>query len=58
MLGGDPAQLVAAGSEARRLLGWEPRRSAIEDILTDAWAFHRRRPGGYGGPVEESERAG
>src|SRR5688572_5357425 len=34
---GDPAQLVADGADARALLGWEPRRSALERILEDAW---------------------
>jgi UDP-glucose 4-epimerase len=43
---GDPAQLVSAGAEARELLGWVPRRSSLEEILADAWAFHRARPRG------------
>ena len=39
---GDPTSLVSSYSEARRILRWEPRRS-IDQILTDAWAWSRRR---------------
>ncbi len=46
---GDPAQLVADGSRARELLGWVPRRSELEQILRDAWEFHRAHPSGYAG---------
>jgi UDP-glucose 4-epimerase len=44
---GDPAQLVADGAVARELLGWTPRRSSLERILADAWAFLRAHPHGY-----------
>jgi UDP-glucose-4-epimerase GalE len=46
---GDPAELVSGGARAREWLGWEPRRSALETILEDAWRFHRAHPRGYGG---------
>ena len=46
---GDPAQLVSGGTRARDLLGWEPRRSSLRDVLADAWRFHRSHPRGYGG---------
>jgi UDP-glucose-4-epimerase GalE len=36
---GDPAQLVADGAHAREVLGWIPRRSSLEQILRDAWAY-------------------
>lgn len=39
---GDPAVLVAQAAKARALLGWEPRRSGICDIVADAWAWHQR----------------
>ncbi len=42
--GGDPPQLVAAIGKARTVLGWEPRRSTIEQMLNDAWDELRRRP--------------
>ncbi len=45
---GDPAQLVADGAKAREVLGWKPRRSELEQILTDAWEFMRTHPRGYG----------
>jgi UDP-glucose 4-epimerase len=34
---GDPASLVASNEKARKLLGWELKRSGIETILQDAW---------------------
>lgn len=37
---GDPATLVASGDKARRILGWQPKRSAISEIVTDAWRWH------------------
>jgi UDP-glucose-4-epimerase GalE len=45
---GDPAQLVADGTRAQELLGWEPERSSLERILRDAWEFQRTHPRGYG----------
>ena len=44
---GDPAQLVASSEKARAILGWEPHHSGIEEILQDAWAWHRSHPQGY-----------
>ena len=44
---GDPAELVSGGTRAREILGWEPRRAALEDILGDAWRFHQAHPDGY-----------
>lgn len=42
---GDPAQLVADASEARRLLGWQPARSDLTTVLADAWRWHSVRFG-------------
>ncbi|WP_421789140.1 UDP-glucose 4-epimerase GalE [Hyphobacterium sp.] len=39
---GDTAQLYADTSRARSLLGFEPKRSDIETIITDAWRFHKK----------------
>ncbi len=36
---GDAAELVADATKLRRTLGWEPRRSALRDIVQDAWNF-------------------
>lgn len=38
---GDPATLVASNDCARRLLDWTPRRSTIDEVVHDAWAFAR-----------------
>jgi len=46
---GDPAQLVADGAKAKEVLGWTPRRSGLEQILTDAWSFMQKHPRGYAG---------
>lgn len=40
---GDPAVLVASNEKARKLLGWEPVHSGIEEILTDAWNWENNR---------------
>ncbi|MEK9643909.1 MAG: UDP-glucose 4-epimerase GalE [Alphaproteobacteria bacterium] len=39
---GDPARLVANIDRARSVLGWEPRRSNLEKIVSDAWRWHRQ----------------
>ena len=44
---GDPPRLVAASQKIRAELGWEPRKPALEQMVGDAWAFHRARPDGY-----------
>ena len=44
---GDPPVLVAANDRARALLGWEPRRSSLDEMIASAWAWRRRNPGGY-----------
>ncbi len=38
---GDPAAAVASNALARKVLAWEPHRSELERIVTDAWAAHR-----------------
>jgi UDP-glucose 4-epimerase len=35
---GDSSTLVAANDRARSVLGWEPVRSSLEEIVSDAWA--------------------
>jgi UDP-glucose-4-epimerase GalE len=46
---GDPPELVADASDARRELGWEPRFTNIRDVIQTAWRWHQARPRGYGG---------
>lgn len=45
---GDPAVLVASSDRARKELGWNPSRSALENIIQSAWNWHVSRPDGYG----------
>lgn len=44
---GDPARLVASSERARRVLGWEPGRAALDAIVQDAWNWKQRFPNGY-----------
>ncbi len=45
---GDPARLVADSTKARRVLGWTPKVTRMEDIIATAWNWHRTHPNGYG----------
>jgi UDP-glucose 4-epimerase len=40
---GDPAQLVASSARASDVLGWRPRRGSLDEIVRDAWEWHRGR---------------
>lgn len=44
---GDPPRLVASNARAHAVLGWQPRESALEQILADAWRWHCEHPDGY-----------
>ncbi|MBI4557632.1 MAG: UDP-glucose 4-epimerase GalE [Candidatus Hydrogenedentes bacterium] len=44
---GDADRLVASSEKARSVLGWKPRKAAIDDIVSDAWEWRRRHPEGY-----------
>jgi UDP-glucose 4-epimerase len=46
---GDPPELVSGGTRAALELGWRPARSSLEEIVTDAWGFLCKRPGGSPG---------
>lgn len=39
---GDPAVLVASSQKAQNILGWQPKRASIHQILEDAWRWHRQ----------------
>ena len=43
---GDATRLVSGSARAERELGWVPRRSDLDTMIADAWAWHRS--GGYG----------
>ncbi|MDP1512515.1 UDP-glucose 4-epimerase GalE [Paenibacillus sp. CMAA1739] len=45
---GDPAILVASSDKARSVLGWSPKRTQLEDIISGAWGWHQSHPQGYG----------
>jgi UDP-glucose 4-epimerase len=45
---GDPARLVAEPGRARSVLGWEPRITALDAIVTSAWEWKQSHPEGYG----------
>ena len=44
---GDPAQLVASGEKARKILGWEPEIKDLADIISSAWKWHKAHRDGY-----------
>lgn len=37
---GDPDKLIADASKANQILGWQPRHSDIEEIISTAWKWH------------------
>jgi UDP-glucose 4-epimerase len=45
---GDPARLVADADRARRLLGWNPNRSNVDEMVSSAWRWMQAHPDGYG----------
>jgi len=45
---GDPPELVADSSLAKKTLGWKPEFESIESIVETAWAWHQSHPNGYG----------
>lgn len=49
---GDPAILVASNKRIRRETGWAPRLGALDDIVSTAYAWRARNPGGYRGMAE------
>lgn len=44
---GDPPRLVAASAKAKSHLGWQPRYQDIHEIVSSAWAWHKKHPNGY-----------
>lgn len=39
--GGDAVKLVSGSEKAGRVLGWEPRRSTLPSMISDAWRWHQ-----------------
>lgn len=44
---GDPATLYAIAEKAGKELDWYPRKSSIDQIISDAWSWHQAFPDGY-----------
>ncbi len=40
---GDPAMLIASSARASEVLGWRAGRGALDQIVQDAWNWHRAR---------------
>jgi UDP-glucose 4-epimerase len=44
---GDPSKLIASSAKAKEVLGWNPQRTSIKQIMEDAWNWHQTHPQGY-----------
>lgn len=44
---GDPAVLIASSRKAMDTLGWDPKYTDIESIISTAWSWHTTHPDGY-----------
>jgi len=44
---GDPARLIASSAKAKEVLGWSPKYTQVEDIISSAWNFHKTHTDGY-----------
>lgn len=44
---GDPPVLVADSTRAREILGWEPKRSTLDQMVGSAWNWYHAHPSGY-----------
>jgi UDP-glucose 4-epimerase len=46
---GDSTTLIASSKKAKQVLGWNPARTSILQIISDAWNWHLHHPNGYKG---------
>jgi UDP-glucose 4-epimerase len=44
---GDPPVLVASNERAREVLGWEPARGSLDEMIGSAWRWRQGHPRGY-----------
>jgi len=44
---GDPDRLIACSDLAREALGWKPQFENAHDIISSAWKWIQKNPGGY-----------
>lgn len=54
---GDPAELIADSSLARRVLDWQPKYVAIQEIVETSWRWHQSHPHGYADPSASDLRS-
>lgn len=44
---GDPSKLIASSEKAKNVLGWNPKRTEVHQIIKDAWRWHQKYPRAY-----------
>ena len=44
---GDPAVLIASSEKAKEVLKWNPKYADLEQIIEDAWKWHKNHKNGY-----------
>lgn len=44
---GDPARLVASGEKAKKILGWRPTITSLDEMIASAWCWQSSHPNGY-----------
>lgn len=44
---GDPGTLIASSQKIQTMLGWKPIYSSVENVIKDAWHWHKQHPNGY-----------
>lgn len=44
---GDPARLTASNQKAKEILGWNPQKGDVKEIVSSAWKWHSSHPDGY-----------
>ena len=46
---GDPPVLIARATRAAEILGWQPTRPTLDEMVGSAWAWRQGHPSGYRG---------
>ena len=41
---GDPSRLVGDSAKARKVLGWDPQMTSLEQIISSAWRWYEKDP--------------
>ena len=44
---GDPAVLIASSEKAKEILKWNPQYADLEQIIADAWNWHKNHKTGF-----------